>query len=336
VRSVQQALIDMGFDIPSLGASGTFDRETTQAVKRFQREMGLSVDGVVSAETLGAITSAVPPPGHRIERSADYDRLFRDGRLDIAIAIGQDESGSHRRDQRQILSGLRRDGWTRLDYDALSTDDRRRYGLTADRYDPNAEYFTKQITDPRTNEPVDAVIRMVTPSLDGGRSRRSFEQAIEQDEVVYYSGQTQPGSVSDEARDAPAGLRSSMQGRTDDFSRMRNRPDYQVMMLYGSSTERFLPGMRNASALARDHQDTDILATTIPTDSSAGAQHALRFVRGITNRESNSTMLGDMSAVEAAWHRQHSTRNADRARHTFSESGFLSNSANRVVRYAAP
>ena len=50
VRSVQQALIDMGFDIPSAGASGNFDRETTEAVKRFQRETGLNVDGVVSAE----------------------------------------------------------------------------------------------------------------------------------------------------------------------------------------------------------------------------------------------------------------------------------------------
>ncbi len=356
VRKVQQALVDMGFDIPTQGASGTYDRETALAVERFQREVGLGIDGRVGSETLGAITSAAPPPDHQLERSADYDRLFRDGRLDIAIAIGFDEGGSHAREQREVLSGLRADGWRRLDYGTMTADERRRYGLTADRYDPNAEYFAKQVQDPRSGQPVDAVVRMVTPGGDGGRARRSFEQAMQQDEVVYYSGHARYGTGPDfddkttsgagnfvvdphgnyRGDTPPAGLRATIRGRDSDLTRMRNRPDYQVLVFNGCSTENYLHNLRNPSVFARDQQDTDIVSTTMPTSIGTGSQHTLRFVQGITSRESNNSMFGAMNRIEESYLRRWNDRTADRARGTFTESGFLSNSGNRVVRNPRP
>lgn len=353
VRKVQQALIDMGFDIPTNGASGTYDRETALAVQRFQREMGLGVDGAVGAETLGAITASAPPPGHHIERSADYGRLFADGRLDIALAVGYDEHGGHAREQREILSGLRRDGWRPLDYSRLSADERRRYGLTANRYDPNARYFTRQIEDPNTGRNVDAVIRLVTPGADGRTTRRSFEQALEQDEVVYYSGHARYGTGPDfddktssgegnfvidphgnyRGHAPPAGLRSTIRGRRSDLTRMRNRPDYQVLVFAGCTTENYLHNLRNPQVFGRNHEDTDIITTTLPTYVATGGAHALRFVQGVTQGESNNEMLGAMSGHESAYSRRVGDDDgAARARHTFTESGFLSNGANRVVR----
>lgn len=352
VEKVQQALIDMGYDIPTNGASGTYDRETALAVQRFQREMGLSVDGAVGAETLGAMTAVAPPPGHRIERSVEYDRLFADGRLDIALAVGYDEHGAHARKEREILSGLRRDGWRPLDYSRLSADDRRRYGLTADRYDPNAQYFTRRIQDPNTGEDVDAVIRLVTPGTDGRETRRSFEQALEQDEVVYYTGHARYGTGPDfddktstgegnfvidphgnyRGTPPPAGLRSTIRGRRSDLTRMRNRPDYQVLCFTGCTTENYLHNLRNPDLFGRSHEDTDIITTTLPTKTTTGGNHALRFIEGITEGETNNEMLGDMSQTESAYNRRiGDDDSADRARHTFTESGFLSNDANRVV-----
>jgi hypothetical protein len=353
VRRVQQALIDMGYGIPTNGASGVYDRETQRAVSRFQREMGLGVDGNVGAETLGALAATAPPPGHRLERSADYDRLYSDGRLDIAIAIGYDEGGSHAREQREILSGLRRDGWRPLDYSRLSADDRRRYGLTADRYDPNAQYFAREMTDPRTGQRIDAVIRMVTPGTDGARARRSFEQALQQDEVVYYSGHARYGTGPDfddinrsgagnfvvDPRGnpsgdlPPAGLRSTIRGRGSDLTRMINRPDYQVLVFNGCTTENYLNNLRNPAVFGRNHQNTDIVTTTMPTSTATGGPHAMRFIQGITSREGNGSMFGAMSSIEQSYNRRvGSEREAQRAGHTFTESGFISNPGNRVVR----
>lgn len=353
VQRVQQALIDMGFDIPTNGASGTYDRETELAVQRFQREMGLGIDGAVGAETLGAMSASAPPPGHQIERSADYGRLFADGRLDIAVAVGYDEGGGHARKQREILSGLRRDGWRPLDYSRLSADERRRYGLTANRYDPNAQYFTRRVQDPNTGREADAVIRLVTPGSDGRASRRSFEQALEQDEVVYYTGHARYGTGPDfddktsrgdgnfvidphgnyRGSRPPAGLRATIRGRRSDLTRMRNRPDYQVLCFAGCTTENYLPNLRNPQLFGRNHDDTDIITTTLPTKVATGATHALRFIQGVTTGESNNTMLGAMSGNESAYNRRiGEDDSAARAGHTFTESGFLSNGSNRVVR----
>ena len=113
VRRVQQTLIDTGFMNPS-GATGIYDRQTRLAVERFQRETGLSIDGNVGRETLSAMAATAPPPGQQLERRAEYDRMYRDGRLDMTIAVGYDEGGSVPDTERDILSGLRAQGYRAL------------------------------------------------------------------------------------------------------------------------------------------------------------------------------------------------------------------------------
>ncbi len=48
VRQVQKALIKAGFDV---GSDGIFGKETDQAVREFQQQKGLTVDGIVGDET---------------------------------------------------------------------------------------------------------------------------------------------------------------------------------------------------------------------------------------------------------------------------------------------
>ncbi|NJM63854.1 MAG: peptidoglycan-binding protein [Oscillatoriales cyanobacterium RU_3_3] len=48
VRQVQQALIAAGFDIE---ADGIFGKGTDRAVRQFQQQKGLTVDGIVGDET---------------------------------------------------------------------------------------------------------------------------------------------------------------------------------------------------------------------------------------------------------------------------------------------
>ena len=51
VRQVQKALIKAGFNVGFDGADGIFGKGTDQAVREFQRQKGLTVDGIVGAET---------------------------------------------------------------------------------------------------------------------------------------------------------------------------------------------------------------------------------------------------------------------------------------------
>lgn len=356
VRKVQQALIDLGFDIPTNGASGTYDRETALAVERFQRETGLTVDGAVGQETLGTLAATAPPPGQQLERSAEYDRLYEDGRVDIAIAIGADEHGTVPENTRQLLSGLRAQGYSRLDVGSLSPERRAELGLTDERYDPNAQYFHRQFTDPESGQEVDAVVRLITPGADGSQARASFEQALRQDEVVFYGGHARYGTGPDfdhinsgdgnfvidphgnrRAHHPPSGLRESIRGRSSDLGSLDQRPDYQVLCFNACSTEEYLHNLRDPSTFGRDHDSTDIITTTIPTRLATIDQHALRFLQGVTSRESNNSMLGDMSRSEQTFLRRHGMDDlTGRAGHTFTESGFLTNPNTRRVRSSTP
>lgn len=53
VSALQQGLIDSGHPLPKFGVDGLFKSETQGAVKSYQTENGLQVDGVVGPETMG-------------------------------------------------------------------------------------------------------------------------------------------------------------------------------------------------------------------------------------------------------------------------------------------
>jgi peptidoglycan hydrolase-like protein with peptidoglycan-binding domain len=59
VRALQQALADLGADLPGSFRNGDFDGiygpETTRVVRQFQAKHGLAVDGVTGRQTLSAL-----------------------------------------------------------------------------------------------------------------------------------------------------------------------------------------------------------------------------------------------------------------------------------------
>ncbi len=55
VKSLQILLIGFGYSCGSSGADGMFGANTLSAVKKYQKEKGLSVDGVVGAQTWGSL-----------------------------------------------------------------------------------------------------------------------------------------------------------------------------------------------------------------------------------------------------------------------------------------
>ena len=51
VRELQQKLLDRGYRLPKYGADGDYGSETQAAVKAFQKDWGLKVDGIAGPET---------------------------------------------------------------------------------------------------------------------------------------------------------------------------------------------------------------------------------------------------------------------------------------------
>ena len=57
VTLLQTKLIQLGYNLEPYGADGAFGNKTLEAVKAFQRDMGLSADGIVGAKTWSALDS---------------------------------------------------------------------------------------------------------------------------------------------------------------------------------------------------------------------------------------------------------------------------------------
>lgn len=64
VKALQEFLISQGYDVGKTGADGIFGANTSAAVRKYQQDKGLEVDGIVGSQTWGAINAPVAPaPG---------------------------------------------------------------------------------------------------------------------------------------------------------------------------------------------------------------------------------------------------------------------------------
>lgn len=59
VKKLQQSLINAGYDLGSTGADGQFGEKTQAAVKKYQADNGLAVDGIAGNNTLGKLYAAL-------------------------------------------------------------------------------------------------------------------------------------------------------------------------------------------------------------------------------------------------------------------------------------
>jgi hypothetical protein len=78
--------------------------------------------------------------------------------------------------------------------------------------------------------------------------------------------------------------------------------------------------------------DTDVIATQTGPRYMWTGDPAMRFLRGLTSREDNSSMFRDQARMEQAYLRRVGLDGEVAAGgHTFVESGFLGNTQNRRV-----
>ena len=73
VRDVQQALLALGYKLPTHGADGIRGPETVAAVKEFQQANNLEVDGDPGPETVAALNKLIANKGINITKSTPAD-----------------------------------------------------------------------------------------------------------------------------------------------------------------------------------------------------------------------------------------------------------------------
>ena len=62
VKEMQQLLIAAGYNMPKYGADGSFGAESEAALRAFQRDNGLSVDGICGPKTWAALQNGGKGP----------------------------------------------------------------------------------------------------------------------------------------------------------------------------------------------------------------------------------------------------------------------------------
>jgi hypothetical protein len=95
VKPAQTALLDIGYTLLRYKDDGKFGGETSTAIEQFRADSRITEGEGLNAAAIKVLDKRAPAPGKLEQHYLDYGRLFADNRLDVTLAIGYDEGGSH-------------------------------------------------------------------------------------------------------------------------------------------------------------------------------------------------------------------------------------------------
>lgn len=75
VRKLQNSLVSAGYNVGSTGADGIYGPATQRAVRQYQKDMGLQVDGIAGAQTLGKLYGTSGGETRKEEPIRPYDPM---------------------------------------------------------------------------------------------------------------------------------------------------------------------------------------------------------------------------------------------------------------------
>jgi peptidoglycan hydrolase-like protein with peptidoglycan-binding domain len=179
MSAVQQALIALGFEMVRHGQDGRFGSETREAIGLFRSRRSMPGDQL-SARALGELDQTAPPPGIQEEHYFDYERLFADGYLDVTLAIGYDEGGSHTGALATARTWLTGHGFEQAE---------------AQPGHPERYRARRDVTYPTRagNRQTREVIVRVDLIAPGAGAARQYGDALASSEVTMYAGHARRG-----------------------------------------------------------------------------------------------------------------------------------------------
>ncbi|MCS6940111.1 MAG: DUF4157 domain-containing protein [Roseiflexaceae bacterium] len=212
VKSVQTALLDLGYSLLRFHNDGRLGNETRDAVSQFRADRQLAPGTDVDYIVLAVLDRVAPPPGQATEHFVDYERLLADDRLDFSISIGYDEGQSHVRSAESARKWLEGQGFTLSSGSPAEGDER--YEMRRDITYPNAqgEQVTKNVL---------VTLRLITP---GEGAARRFLETLNETEIMTYVGHAR-GGLGPDFDDKHSARENVVIGA---HSRLHDRPDTSV------------------------------------------------------------------------------------------------------------
>lgn len=190
VKAIQQALIDLGFELVQHEKDGDFGPETQSAIKQFRDRR--SIPGTdLTARSLGELDKTAPKPGAREEHFYDYERLFADGFLDVTLAVGFDENGAHTKMITDAREWMKAHGFQTMPGEVGKPEE---FRLRRD-----VTYPTR--AGDRVTREVVVRIKLVPP---GPGAKGQFAQGLSDSEIAIYNGHARRGIGPDFDEDKSA------------------------------------------------------------------------------------------------------------------------------------
>jgi peptidoglycan hydrolase-like protein with peptidoglycan-binding domain len=220
VKAVQTALLDTGYSLLRFKDDGSFGDETAQAITQFRLDNGLGGEGGLDRAALQALDTIAPAPGVQDEHYLDYARLFADGKLDVTLAVGYDETQTHFRDldsARTWMTAqkLKKDAppapepkppapgepdiITGADTKPPDANESTRKGLSvAETWKGSRSVTYPDATGNRVTKDIAVSITLVPP---GTGAKNAFAKGLNDSEVTLYSGHARRGIGPDFDKD---------------------------------------------------------------------------------------------------------------------------------------
>jgi hypothetical protein len=331
VSKVQQALIDLGFELPTRQADGFFGGETEEAIRQFRARHGPSEGNRMDGATLAVLDRVAPAPGERHTHTVEYDRLLADGRIDATVAIGATDQ--------MVARGTRTDfSRTEQPVEVLAAE-RFRAWMGSNGFDlellgwAGNEYWktTRTIAwlgsdGVEHSRSVDVWINLVVPAAGAARE---FREGLSSDEITIYAGHARYGSGPDfDAMASPLenfriGIDSAMRaaGRRTNVDEARRHGvaideendllemvnsgsfdsnQYRVLFFNACTSLAYLDEIREYIG---GPENVDVLAMRRPSvfstlESEVGLEEVQRFLEGILNAESVESIIAALNEIQ--------------------------------------
>jgi peptidoglycan hydrolase-like protein with peptidoglycan-binding domain len=300
VRVAQEQLMKAGYELPNFGADGDFGNETVAAVKQFQADKKLTTNGTLDTPTLEALKKAKPAAAVQYP---EYDKMMSDGVLSTTIAVGYDEDGNDVSQRKEVVEGLVKRGFQRLDVTGLSDAQLQAKGLDASSIDKSATYYLK--TMEHQGKPVQSLVKLVDRNATNPKGQ--FANAMKKDDLVIYSGHARYGSGPDfddiKKKDGNFVIGEAYeQGHVNyggnDLKNTKLSDNYQLMFFDGCSTKHYVDDLRSIPK-NKSADNLDIVASNRPVSWSTGTSDVFTMLDGVMAKKSIQDIKGGLDKINA-------------------------------------
>lgn len=312
IQLVQQALINLGYNLPVYGADSSWGGETVTALKQFEKDHVGKVDGVLDAQAMSALNSKAPPDGKPLTKFPKYEELFKDGLLDATIAVGYDENFTFDSEIERIRMKIKSElGCEKVDA-SQAAQAYKGAGMSMPSKG-GGEYFLAKDKFKYKNKGVSVLIRLIT--YKDPEIKEAYLEALQKSDVSIYTGHGRYGSGPDfDDKHSNKGnvwinpeQRIHEGGATQVYNELKasntERPlekiqfdqKYRVWFFDGCNTRLYMNALRANATI--DHRNIDVFGAGTEISVSTTADDVIAFVAGLINQQSAQAIVERLNKI---------------------------------------